>query len=167
MAAGSLMSWAKVSIHLPVIGMDESVSVAGTKGDGTITVVLAVVILILTAIAAFMAKGRWMGWIITACAVIATGVGVWDWTDIKSAGDEVIQGAQAATGGNEEAMKMLADGIKVSTGLGLYLVLLGGVLALIGGVMLATKKSPPPQMPIAPEMAPPPPLPPPPPPSPA
>lgn len=166
MAVGSLLAWAKVSINL--VGLNQSETVKGIDGsDGKITIVLGVVIVVLAALALGKLAKKATGWIITGCAVIATGLGAWDWTDIKSKGDDIVHQAAAAAGGNADVIKMLEDGIKVSTGIGLYLVVLGGIMAIVGGIMLATKKSAataaaPPSTPWAPPPTAPPPPPPPP-----
>lgn len=169
-AAGSLLAWAKVSINLA--GLNESETVKGIDGsDGKLTVALGVVIVVLAALALGKRATKTASRVITGCAVIATGIGAWDWTDIKSKGDDIVHQAATAAGGNAEVIKMLEDGIKVSTSIGLYLVVLGGIIAIIGGVMLATQKSAataaaPPSTPWAPPpTAPPPAAPPPPPPA--
>jgi len=104
---GSFLPWATVSVE----GFG-SESASGMDGDGVITLIVA---LAAAAIAVFMkGRGRMIGIIVAAGIIIL--VSIIDIADVNRAAGEIGD----------------IPGVDTSVGFGLWLVLVGGVVALVG-----------------------------------
>lgn len=152
-AVGSFLAWASVS------AAGEGVSAKGTDGtDGYITLV-AGIILILYGVARItgnaMGTKKAMAVIAIAAGLIAGGVAVYDALTAK---DRVLDEAAsqvASTAGvsQTEARAFLDQAVDsgqvgISLSFGIFVVVAGGVLGLIGGVMgLRSSGEPAPEMP--------------------
>jgi hypothetical protein len=113
-AIGSLLPWANLRTIFGSIG------VAGTDGDGVITLAAAVVLALLALLQLLQPK-RAAGVTMYAaglCAVLIAGVGAYDWSNVGDMVSEVSD-----------------EGVSASVGAGLYLVVLGGATALVGTLM--------------------------------
>jgi len=107
---GSFMPWAGVAT---VFG---TLSVNGTEGDGKITMVIGLVLVLLAILELTGASNTRIAALVLA--LIAAGVGGYD---LVNASDKI------ADVGNEYA--------RASVGVGLYAVVAGGVLAVVGGFL--------------------------------
>lgn len=136
LAIGSFLSWATVS------GTGTEVSATGMDGsDGVITLVAGLAALACGVIA-MKAGRRALAVIAIVAGLIGAGVGLYDALTAKdsvldSASEEVATQVGATT---EEVRAFLDDAIdagqlSISIGIGLYIVIGGGVIALVGGVL--------------------------------
>lgn len=131
MAAGSLLSWAKVS---GAIG--EAIEAGGDKasqtgiggGDGWITLVLGIA-LVAVGYMAYSGKGlpMWFGW---TAAGLGLAIAVFEFFSLKSDADD-INALIAQTG---------LDG-SASVGIGYWLVAVGAVVGAVGVVMGRSPKT--------------------------
>jgi hypothetical protein len=141
LAIGSFLSWATVS------GAGTEVSASGMDGsDGVVTLVAGILALVCGLLA--MRAGRRILAIVTILAGLAgAGLGIYDAVTAK---DSVLDAAaeQVATqvGATVEEVRALLDDaidagqLSISISVGLYIVIGGGLLALVGGfLMLGTK----------------------------
>ncbi len=141
LAVGSFLSWATVS------GAGTEVSASGMDGsDGIVTLVAGIIALACGLLA--MKAGRRILAIVTILAGLAgAGLGIYDALTAK---DSVLDAAaeQVATqvGATVDEVRALLDDaidageLSISISLGLYVVIGGGVLALVGGVMMLGTK---------------------------
>jgi hypothetical protein len=113
-AIGSLLPWANIRTIFGSIG------VAGTDGDGVITLAAAVVLALLALLLLLQPQraGSVTMYAAGLCAVLIAGVGVYDFSNVSD-------GISEASG----------DGVSASVGAGLYLVVLGGAAAIVGALM--------------------------------
>jgi hypothetical protein len=145
---GSVLPWAKVSLDLDrfaqLLGVDPSVmaglgaqtsqNVNGLDADGTMTLIAGIVVLVCAGV--FLAKSmRWLGVLMLLGGLAGGGIAVFD---ILSK-DRQLDDALAEAGPQLEAIGLSAATFKqvftVSFSIGIYLCVLGGIVALIGGVM--------------------------------
>lgn len=103
LALGSLLDWATVKTIFGEIG------VAGTEGDGVLTLVAAGLALVL-----FLASKPKAGAVV---ALLGTAVAIYDFANLTS----TFAGS--------------SDGASASVGIGLYLCVIGGAAASIAGFM--------------------------------
>ena len=137
LAIGSFLAWAEVS------GGGTSVTANGVDGtDGWITLVAGVLVL-LAGIALFGATGRKVIAIIAIVAgLVGGGVGLYD---ALTAEDRVLDDAAEElapqVGGTAEEVRALLDQaidageIGISLAIGLFMVIAGGALGIVGGVL--------------------------------
>jgi hypothetical protein len=138
LAIGSFLPWAEVS------GGGVSVSAKGTDGsDGWITLAAGVVA-IAAGIAATRGARRALAVLMILAGVVGGGVGVYDAISAEDSAKDAVAEEAAAQGdlsaGEARALldELIAAGqldLEVSISFGLYVVIGGGVLALVGGVM--------------------------------
>ncbi len=110
LALGSLLDWATVSTGFGEIG------VAGTEGDGVITLIAG----LLAGVLFLASKPK----IAAAVAGLGTAVAVYDFSNVASH----VAGASAS--------------VNASVGIGLYLCVIGGAAATIAGFMIKAVESP-------------------------
>jgi hypothetical protein len=153
---GSILPWAKVSLDLDrfaaLLGVDPSVmaglgaqtsqNVDGLDADGGMTLVAGIVVLVCAGI--FLAKSmRWLGVLMLLGGLAGAGIAAFD---ILSK-DRQVDDALAEAGPQLEAIGLSADTFRqvftVSFSIGIYLCVLGGIVALIAGGMalMATSDS--------------------------
>ena len=148
---GSFLSWAEVS------GGGVSVSAKGIDGsDGYITVVAGLVALAV-GVAALRMPRRPLAVLAIIAGLVGGGLGVYDAVtaedSVLDAAAEEIAPQFGATA--EEVRSLLDDAIAsgqldISISIGLYVVIAGGVLALIGGVLQLTRAGAPAMPAVAP-----------------
>src|SRR3972149_460512 len=124
---GSFLVWAKVSADFGSLGQGSvSVTVKGTEGDGKITLVLGILLLIagvVLALAKTRRLARGMAILAIVFGVLVVAIGAYDAANIKS------KSIPSGAGIPQE----LLDLIKISIGPGLWVVILGGGVGLVGG----------------------------------
>jgi hypothetical protein len=138
LAIGSFLPWAEVS------GGGVSVSAKGTDGsDGWITLAAGVVA-IAAGIAAIRGARRALAVLMILAGVVGGGVGVYDAISAEDSAKDAVAEEAAAQGdlsaGEARGLldELIAAGqldLEVSISFGLYVVIGGGVLGLVGGVM--------------------------------
>lgn len=156
LAIGSFLAWAEVS------GGGTSVSAAGTDGtDGYITLVAGLIVL---AVGATFLRGvgkRGLAILAIVAALIGGGVGLYDALTAKDRVlDDAAEELAGDFGGSVAEVRALLDAaidageIGISLSVGLYMVIAGGVLGIVGGVMVVRAGEPAPAMPSAASMPP-------------
>jgi hypothetical protein len=150
LVVGSFLTWATVSLntakfaqllHVPqasiaAAGENFSVSVAGTKADGRYTLVLGIVVIV-GAIIAFTQVGRRKigGLIMLIGGAIGAVIPVLEIATKTSQINSAISGkssALAQAGISGDVFKSL---FSITWGIGLWICLVGGVVALVAGVL--------------------------------
>ena len=132
---GSFLPWAKFSWNIPMLGSgSESLNGMDTS-DAKITLGVAIVALIVAIVLlALKSSGaKALGAITAVLGVIVGAVGIIDALDIQNKAGQLKQAAMAEGVGE--------GAIKISSSFGLWLVVVGGIVLLIGGIMaIATKR---------------------------
>jgi hypothetical protein len=109
---GSFLPWATVTTAFGTI------SVAGTNGDGTITLVVGLVIVVLSILEltrTVRLLNIWGGFV---GGLVATGIGVLDYADV-----------------NDRIAGVSSDVAQAAVGVGLYAVIAGGVAVIVGAYL--------------------------------
>jgi len=111
-AIGSILPWVKASAGL------FSATKNGTDGDGVLTLVLAGL-----AAGGFLVarQVKAAAWIVVACAGLAGAVALYDTIDISNKADELARNTTIS--------------VSASVGEGLWIALVGSIVALVGGIM--------------------------------
>ncbi len=152
-AVGSPLPWLKASVNAAALGGGglQSKTANGFDGDGWITLVAG---LIVVAVAGVMwmrkGSGRSLSALVMLGGLVAGGTGLYDMLTAKSTiVDELVSKAAPGSGLPVDQVRALINSwfdkgiIKISPEFGIFVVIAGGVLALIGGLMLlATKAEP-------------------------
>jgi hypothetical protein len=136
LAIGSFLTWAEVS------GGGQSESVSGTEGsDGWITLIAGLLV-VGAGVAAFRATRRPLTILIIAMGLVGGGVGLYDALTAKeNVIAEVAEQSAAASGASVAEVRAVLDQlidsgqIGISIGIGLYVVIAGGILAVVGGAL--------------------------------
>jgi len=148
-AVGSFLAWASVS------AAGQGVSAKGTDGtDGYITLV-AGIILILYGVARLTGSAMGTKKAMAVIAIVAGGVAVYDAVTAKERVlDEASSQVASSAGVTKDQARTLLDQavssgqVAISLSFGIFVVMAGGVLGLIGGVMgLRSPAEPAPGMP--------------------
>jgi hypothetical protein len=151
-AIGSFLPWAKVSLDFARLGIpgvpSQSVNVSGTDGgDGWITIAGGAIVII-AAIGFLVAKSRGarrgFGILAIIGGLVAAGIAIYDLTQLKSSATDSLAGSSLADVG---------DAFKVTMAYGIFIVIAGGLLALVGGI-LGMRGGPEPMMAAPPPPAP-------------
>ena len=146
LAIGSFLPWAQVT------GGGTSVTAKGVDGsDGWITMVAGLVLIVCGA-ASMKAGKRALAILAIVAGLVGAGVGVYDATTAK---DSVLDSAASELSGqfgvSADEMRTLLDQaidagqLSISISFGLYVVIAGGLLGIVGGVMAmgsASKSAP-------------------------
>lgn len=151
---GSILPWAKVSLDLnefaKVLGVDPSLmsglgvqtsqNVGGLDADGTFTLIAGIVVVV-CAVILLVRAARWLGVLMLLGGLAGGGIALFD---IVSK-DRQLDDALASAGPQLQSIGLSADTFKqvfaVSFSIGIYLCLIGGVVALIAGLMALTGTS--------------------------
>lgn len=137
LAIGSFLDWAEVS------GGGTSVTASGIDGtDGWITLVAGVLVL-LAGVALLGVAGRKIIAIVAIVAgLVGGGVGLYDALTAKDRVlDDAAEELAPQVGSTPEEVRALLDQaidageIGISISIGLYMVIIGGVLGIVGGVL--------------------------------
>jgi len=158
LAVGSVLTWAKASLDLdafaqalgvdPVqlqgaVGVETSKVIAGTStSDGKLALACGLVAVILGVIA-YSKKDRWktLGVVTMIAGAVGGGIALYDVTKK----DDVISEAKEAVGPTLASIgldsSILDDIFKVSLGIGIWICVIGGIVALLGGLMMIMNRS--------------------------
>jgi hypothetical protein len=147
LAIGSFLTWATVSVNFDKIasalGIDPNqipagvraqgtASVTGWKGgDGKWTLVAGVVVVVAAALLAMASSRRIIGIVMIVGGVVGGGLALYDATIQKN---DVIDNA-ASTFSGIGLPGVLRDYFSLSLGIGIWLCIAGGVVAIVSGVM--------------------------------
>jgi hypothetical protein len=162
LALGSVMTWATASLNIDAfktaiaqaLGVDPSQipigsvpstskSFAGTSGsDGKIALVCGIIVLLLALVAWARPQFRVpVGVLAIVGGLVGGGLAVYD---ISKKGD-IIAGAKETAAPALAQLglpsSILDSAFKVSLGIGIYLCVVAGVLAVVGGLMILMQKS--------------------------
>ncbi|HVD70874.1 MAG TPA: Trp biosynthesis-associated membrane protein, partial [Actinomycetota bacterium] len=161
LAIGSFLTWATVSVdttellnkladtlgvsadQLQGVPTDSfSQSVSGWDGsDGKITLVVAIIIIIAAILMFAMPRIRKaMGVIVILAGLAGGGVAVYDATRVKDVANDAESAAASAAGSGLDQLGLSADDIfdgvfDVTPGIGRWVCIAGGVIAMVGGVL--------------------------------
>lgn len=140
---GSLLVWVKVAVNMPGVG-SKSYSLSGMDAANGKTTLALGCLAAAVGLAAMLVKGKarlgaGLAIVELAAGGFAAVLGVMFALDLTTnAVDAVIQQSGLDPDKfSEAARKVLNDALAASAGWGLYLVILGGAVAFIGGVLAA------------------------------
>jgi hypothetical protein len=142
---GSLMHWGAVSVRIPgATGNALTSEVPGVDLlDGKVTLVIGFALLVLgVAMRGISSRSaaRFLGWVIVAAAIVATGIAILDVVRKDSAFDRGAQDTAhtiANTTGlpYTDILARMERYLTVDLRLGIYLTAAGAVVALVGGLL--------------------------------
>jgi hypothetical protein len=154
---GSFLTWVTVSLDIAkfaqILGVSPAAlqgatssttfSAAGTHGDGKITLVVGI-IAVVGAILVLTTAARKAGYAVVAVAgVIGAGICVFEIASKSSQINDALSNAGPALAAAGISADTLKSVFNVSWGIGLWICLAGGVVALIGGIIgLMSKGAP-------------------------
>jgi hypothetical protein len=154
LAIGSFLTWATVSVDFDRIatglGIDPdqipaevraqgTASVTGWKADdGKWTLVAGVVVVVAAALLAMASSRRVVGIVMVVGGAVGGGLALYDATIEK---DDVIDNVASAFSGIG-LPGALRDYFSLSLGIGIWLCIAGGVVAIVAGVMAMTGQGP-------------------------
>ena len=154
LAIGSFLDWATVSVNFDKIatalGIDPAqipagvraqgtVSVTGWKsGDGKWTLVAGVVVAVAAALLTMASSRQVVGIVMLVGGVVGGGLALYDATIQKN---NAIDNA-AAQFSNIGLPGTIRDYFSVSLGIGIWLCIAGGVVAIVAGIMAMTSRAP-------------------------
>jgi hypothetical protein len=154
LAIGSFLNWATVSVDFDkiatAIGIDPAdippdvraqgtVSVTGWKGgDGKWTLVAGVVVVVAAVLLSMASSRRVVGIVMLVGGVVGGGLALYDATIQKN---DAIDNA-ASTFAGIGLPGELRDYFSISLGIGIWLCIVGGVLAMVAGIMAMTSQAP-------------------------
>lgn len=139
MAVGSLLTWGKVAVGMPGVGTQETSFKGLDTGDGKILLALAILILAVT-LAAFVIRGvLGVGPVLVSLAggAFALVLGIINTQNVTPTAVSYLV-KQAGFGPQEfnpAARDVLEAATNATVGIGLYLAVVGGVVALLGGLL--------------------------------
>ena len=140
---GSILPWASVRINFLFVNTSQNVNGLDTS-DGKITLVAGIVALgagLAILLARGLTEGARRGVAIVAgiAGLVALGIGIYDAIDISDKageiGDIADTASQAAGAQGEQVRALLEQGLDVSLSFGIFVVIAGGLLALVGGAL--------------------------------
>ena len=154
MAIGSFLDWATVSVNFDKIatalGIDPAqipagvraqgtVSVTGWKsGDGKWTLVAGVVVAVAAALLAMASSRQVVGIVMLVGGAVGGGLALYDATIQKN---NAIDNA-ASQFSNIGLPGTIRDYFSVSLGIGIWLCIVGGVVAIVAGIMAISSRAP-------------------------
>jgi hypothetical protein len=152
---GSFLTWATVSIDLgrfaSALGVDEATLGAAITGptsksasglsdgaDGIFTLIAGLVVLgLVFLLRAKPASRKPIGMGIVLAGLIGAGVALYDISQVNDVRDSALGGLTAALAGTGIGSDLLDGVVNVSTGIGIWLCVLGGTIAIVAGVLAA------------------------------
>ena len=142
---GSLLDWGAVTVHVPgATGNALTSDVPGVDlAEGKITLIIGFALLVIGVVMRGISSGataRILGWVIVAASIVATGIAILDIVRKDSAFDTGAQDTAhriANTTGlpYTDILARIERYLVVDLKLGIYLVIIGGILGLIGGLL--------------------------------
>jgi hypothetical protein len=127
--AGSFLPW--VTVNAPLLGHS---SLAGTDGDGKLTLAIGAGIAVTAAVALAGYRSLWVGLVTLVLAAVAGTIATVDLIDVNERIGELRESIPADSPlGQDEGFPVDAN-----AGAGLFVVLVGSVIALVGGFILIT-----------------------------
>jgi hypothetical protein len=150
---GSLLTWATVSIDVArfaeALGVDEATLGAAIAGptstsasglsdgaDGIFTLIAGVVVGALALLANMRTEARRpIGIVIGIAGVVGAGVALYDISQIDDVRDLALGGVTAALEGTGIGADLLDGVVEVSTGIGIWICLIGDLIAVVAGLM--------------------------------
>jgi hypothetical protein len=154
LAMGSFLTWATVSVNFDriatALGIDAAqippdvraqgtASVTGWKGgDGKWTLVAGVVVAVAAALLAMASSRRVVGIVMIVGGAVGGGLALYDATIQKN--DAIDNAASTFTGIGLPGV--LRDYFSISLGIGIWLCIAGGVVAIVAGVMAMAARAP-------------------------
>jgi hypothetical protein len=142
---GSLLHWGAVTVQVP--GASGNALTSDVPGidltEGKITLVLGFALLVIGVVMRGIRAGstaRILGWVIVVASIVATGIGVFDIVRKESAFNSGAQDTAhriANTTGlpYSDLLARIERYLVVDLRFGIYLVIAGGILGLIGGLL--------------------------------
>lgn len=151
LALGSFLAWAEVS------GGGTSVTAKGVDGsDGWVTLVAGVILALAGITFVRMAGKKAIAILAIVAGLVGGGVGLYDALTAKDRVlDDAAEELAPQVGGTAEEVRALLDQaidageIGISISIGLYMVIVGGALGIVGGVMGMKASAPAPAMPAS------------------
>jgi hypothetical protein len=142
---GSLLDWGAVAVRVPgAAGNGLTSDVPGVDlAEGKITLILGFALLVIGVVMRGIpskATARILGWVIVATSIVATGIAVFDIARKDTAFDTGAQDTAhkiANTTGlpYSDLLARIEKYLVVDLKLGIYLVIVGGILGLVGGLL--------------------------------
>jgi hypothetical protein len=142
---GALLDWGSVTVRIPgTTGNALSSDVPGVDlAEGKIVLILGFALLVIGVVMRGISSGataRILGWVIVAASIAATGIALLDVVRKDSAFNSGAQDTAhrvAATTGlpYDDLLARIQKYLVVDLKLGIYLVIVGGILGLIGGLL--------------------------------
>jgi hypothetical protein len=126
--------------QIPTDSLNQSVSGWDAGGDGKITLVMGLIVLV-AAVVMFVKPNvrKAMAAIAIVAGLVGGGIAVYDLTRVNDVADEAEQAATGAAGTQLEQAGIsqdIFDGVfDVSAGIGLWACLAGGLIAVVGGIV--------------------------------
>jgi hypothetical protein len=152
---GTFLTWATVSIDLgrfaAALGVDEATLSAAITGptsrsasglsdgaDGIFTLIAGLVVIGLAfLLRAKPAARKPIGLGIVLAGLVGAGVALYDISQVNDVRDSALGGLSAALAGTGIGADVLDGVVNVSTGIGIWLCVVGGVVAIVAGLMAA------------------------------
>jgi hypothetical protein len=142
---GSLLDWGAVTVRVPgATGNALTSDVPGVDlAEGKITLIIGFALLVIGVVMRGISSdgtARILGWVIVAASIVATGIAVLDIVRKDSAFDTGAQDTAhkiANTTGlpYNDILARIERYLVVDLKLGIYLVIIGGLLGLVGGLL--------------------------------
>jgi len=152
---GSFLTWATVSIDVAkfasALGVDEATLGAAIAGpteksatglsdgaDGIFTLIAGLVVIALAfLLRAKPASRKAIGLGIALAGLVGAGVALYDISQVNDVRDEALAGLTTALAGTGVGADVLDGVVNVSTGIGIWICMIGGVIAVVAGLMAA------------------------------
>lgn len=154
---GSFLTWATVSIDVTkfaqALGVDpallqgavgqtsQSFSGMHDNSDGIFTLIAGLVVIALAVVLLIKANlSKIMGALMIVAGAIGAGVALYDLSQVNDVKDQALGGAAAQLQAAGIDPGVLDGVIKVAAGIGIYVCALGGIVAVVAGIMALMRK---------------------------
>lgn len=140
---GSTLTWAKLAMNMPGAGSKEAVLSGMSAGDGKITLALGAIAIAVAIASVIVGRKGGLGTGLAVVSIAAGGfasiLGVTFAMDIRTQALDyaIAQAGQRPADYAAPARQILDQATSVSSGWGLYLVILGGIVTVTGGILAA------------------------------
>jgi hypothetical protein len=158
---GSFLTWATASIDIAkfaqALGVDQSllqgamgatpssftVSGMNADADGKFTLVAGIAVLIFAVVLFIKADlGKVMGGLMVLAGLIGGGVAIYDLSKLNDVRNDALASVGPSLQSAGVDPNILEGVFKVSAGIGIYLCALGGILAVVAGIMALVSRKP-------------------------